>query len=164
MKKISTAIALTLLTGCAAYKPIPEGYAGPVATVADSGSYEDGTKARIFAMTDVDGNRIMNSFWASANASHGRGFALTMVVSERQVPAKPMQVTLKGSHTTAAPIHAIASKMAGTYFSVEGTVNFEPKPNARYVVRGELKKEGSSVWIEDIQTGRAVTEKIVEKP
>lgn len=157
------AIALTMLSGCAAYKPIPEGYAGAVASVADSGIQEDGTKAQIFAMTDVDGNRIMNSFWASANASQGRGFSLTMVISERQVPAKPMQITLKGSHTTAAPIHAIASKMAGTYYSVEGTVNFEPKPNGKYIVKGELKKEGSSVWVEDIATGQLATEKIVEK-
>jgi hypothetical protein len=164
--EMRVAVALlmaVMLTGCAAYKPVPEGYTGPIATVADSGHAEDRTKAQLFALTDIDGNRIMDSFWASANASHGRGFALTVVISKRQVPAKPMKATLMASHTTAAPIQAIAGKMAGTFYSVEGTVDFMPKANGRYVVRGELKKTGSSVWIEDADTGQPVTEKVVEK-
>lgn len=163
MKKIVAVFALALLSGCAAYRPVPDGYAGPVATIADSGHSEDGSKAQLFALTDVDGHRIMNSFWASANASHGRGFALTVVISQRKVPARPMKATLKGSHATAAPIHAIASQLAGTYFSVEGAVDFSPKPNGKYVVKGELKKGASSIWIEDAETGQPVTEKVVEK-
>jgi hypothetical protein len=150
------------LVGCATYQPVPEGYSGPTAVVVDSGKYEDSSKAQLFAMVEVDGNRIMNSFLASANASQGRGFSLSMSVSERSLPAKPMKVTLRGSHTTAAPIHAIASQMAGTFFSVEGVVDFEPKANARYVVRGELKKGASSVWIEDAGSGQVVTKKVIE--
>lgn len=111
---------------------------------------------------EIDGNRIANSFGASASASHGQGFALTMAVIDREVPAKPMRVTIKASHTTAAPIHAIASQMAGTFFSVEGVVDFDPKPNTKYVVRGELKKEGSAVWIEDVMSGQVVTQKITK--
>ncbi|MDD5328686.1 MAG: hypothetical protein PHX38_01670 [Sulfuricella sp.] len=163
MKNLIALLIATSLFGCATYKPIPDGYTGPQATVRDSGHSEDGTKAQLFALTDIDGNRIMNSFWASANASHGRGFALTVVISDRQVPATSMKATLKGSHTTAAPIHAIASQMAGTFYSVEGTVDFSPKPSGKYVVKGELRKSGSTVWIEDSETGQPVTEKIVGK-
>lgn len=54
-----------VLVGCATYKPIPDGYTGPVASVTDSGRYEDGSKAQLFALTEIDSNRIMNSFWAS---------------------------------------------------------------------------------------------------
>ncbi|RVT47046.1 hypothetical protein ENE75_24435 [Rubrivivax albus] len=151
-----------VISGCATYQPVPEGYSGPKAVLVDSGKYEDGSKAQLFAAVEVDGNQIENSFGASAYASQGRGFSLTMAVTEREVPARPMKVTLRASHTTAAPIHAIASQLAGTFFSVEGTVDFEPKPNVRYVVRGELKKGASSVWIEEALSGQPVTRKVTE--
>src|SRR5215203_6117068 len=138
LKLIISALLLAVFSGCANYKPVPEGYTGPVATVSDSGFAEDGSKAQLFVLDGVDGNRIANSFGASASASHGRGFALSMSIVDRQVPAKPMKVALRASHTTAAPIHAIASQMAGTFFSVEGVVDFTPQPNGKYVVKGEL--------------------------
>lgn len=168
VKRIFLLFVAANLFGCATYKPVPEGYTGAVATITDSGRSESGysegsSKAELFALTDIDGNRIMNSFRASAIASHGQGFSLTVVISNRQVPAEPMKATLRGSHTTAAPIHAIASQLAGTFHSVEGTVDFSPKPNGKYVVKGELKKGGSAIWIEDTETGEPVTEKIIEK-
>jgi hypothetical protein len=46
---------------------------------------------------------------------------------------------------------------------VDGVVDFNPTPEGIYVVKGELKKEGSSVWIEDVKTGQIVTEKVVGK-
>ena len=87
---------------------------------------------------------------------------LAMQIVERYVPIRPMKVTLRASHATGAPIHAIAMQMAGTYYSVEGVVDFEPKASGRYAVKGELKKEGSSVWIEDVTTGQPVTVKITK--
>ncbi|WP_139351771.1 hypothetical protein [Polaromonas sp. A23] len=151
------------LHGCATYKPVPEGYTGPVAVVADSGTPGDGRKSVIFAMMDVDGQAISTSFGASASASYGQGASLTTRFIARPVPAKPMKVRLKGSHITGAPIHAMASQIAGTFFSVEGVVDFTPVAGGSYVVKGELKKGASSVWIEDRATGLPVTEKIVEK-
>lgn len=151
--------ALTLV-GCASFEPMPAGYSGPTASVRDTGFSEDGTKAQIFALVEVDGNRTPNAFGASANASYGRGASLTTVFTERVVQAKPIKVTLRGSHTTGMPIHAMASQLAGTFFSVEGTVDFAPKAGGRYVVKGELKKEKSAVWIEDEATGEAATAKV----
>jgi hypothetical protein len=163
LKLAFPALLFVVLSGCASYKPVPDGYTGPVATVSDSGFAEDGSKAQLFVLSEVDGNRIDTSIGASAGASHGRGFALTASIIERQVPAKPMKVALRATHTTAAPIHAIASQMAGTFFSVDGVVDFSPQPNGKYVVKGELKKDASSVWIEDANTQQPVTEKIVKK-
>ncbi|MCK9389109.1 MAG: hypothetical protein M0Q22_12065 [Sulfuritalea sp.] len=158
----SLAIALSLAS-CATYKPVPEGYTGPVAMLADSGFSEDGTKAQLFSLMEVDGNTVQSSFGASASASHGQGFALTTKIVSRPVPAKPMKVKLKGAHTTGAPIQAIFSQMSGTFFSVEGVADFDPAPGRDYVVKGILKKEGSLVWIEDARTGQPVTRKISEK-
>lgn len=74
-----------------------------------------------------------------------------------------MKVKLLASHTTGAPIQTLFSQVAGTFFSVEGTVDFNPQPNGSYVVKGELKNEGSAVWIEDANTNQPVTEKVVKK-
>lgn len=163
MQKLASLLGIVVLAGCAtSYQPVPEGYTGPTATVIDTIYVEDRTKAQMFALTDVDGNRIMNSFWASASASQGRGAALTAIATTRQVQAKPMKATLRASHATGAPIHEIASRIAGTFFTVEGVVEFDPKPDRRYEVRGELSKQRSSVWIQDVETGQPVTAKVVK--
>lgn len=156
-KRVFVLVCALLGASCATYQPVPKDYMGPTALVHDTGFSEDGTKAQLFAMVEVDGNRIMNAFWASANASQGRGASLTTVYSERRVPARAMKVMLRGSHATGAPIHAIASQLAGTFFSVEGVVDFLPKADGHYVVKGDLKKDRSSVWIEDAETGQPVT-------
>lgn len=159
MRRLSgVVLAVSLgLAGCATYEPVPKDYAGPTATVADTGFSEDGSKAQIFALIAIDGNSILNAFSESARASHGRGFSLTTVFPERKVQVRTMRALIRGSHATGAPIHAIASTMAGTFYSVEGTVEFTPEAGRRYLVKGELKKEGSSVWIEEAGTGRPAT-------
>jgi hypothetical protein len=116
----------------------------------------------MFAAVEVDGNRVMNAFWASTNASQGQGNRLSTIFPERKVKAAPMRVTIKGSHATGAPIAAIASQMAGTFFSVEGVVDFTPRPDGKYIVKGELKKEKSTVWIEDVETGKPVTSVVIK--
>lgn len=158
MKKLLAAILLTAgLAGCATYQPVPKDYTGPVSIVSDTGTSEGSTKARMFALVAVEGNRIPNAFSASAIASHGQGAMLSTVYPQRTVQSRPMKVLIRGSHATGAPIHAIASKAAGTFFSVEGEVEFTPEAGRSYRVNGDLKKERSSVWIEDALTGSAVT-------
>jgi hypothetical protein len=165
MKKCLAALfAAATLASCATYQPVPEGYAGPTANVRDTGGYVDGwTKGQAFSVTEVDGQTIMNSFWASDKASKGQGFNLSLELQERRLPIRPMKVTLRGSHITGAPIHAMAAKAAGTYFSVEGVVSFMPQADMQYLVKGELKRGESAVWIEERDTGKVVTEKVVER-
>lgn len=151
------------LHGCATYRPVPDGYTGPVANIADSGIPGDGSRSQIFGVVEIDGNPIDTSFSASGpERSLWRSTLATRFIS-RQVPATPMKVKLVGSHITMAPIQAIVGQIAGNFFSVSGTVDFRPAPGGNYIVKGELKKGGSSIWIEDRATGLPVTEKIVEK-
>jgi len=152
-KLLALGASLALLSGCATFEPVPKDYVGPTATIRDTGFSEDSRKAQMFAVVEIDGNGIMNAFGASAMASHGRGAALTTVYPQRRVKAAPMRLLLRGSHATGAPIHAIASQIAGTFFSVEGSVEFTPQPGGVYVVKGKLKRDESSVWIEDVSTG-----------
>lgn len=156
LKTLALSIVVSFV-GCATYEPVAKDYTGPTASIRDSGFSEDGTKAQMFALVEIDGNRVPNAFGASANASYGRGATLTTVFPERKVRAAPLKLTLRASHATGAPIHAIASQMAGTFFSVEGVVDFTPEPNAIYIVKGDLKKDKSSVWIEHTATGKPVS-------
>jgi hypothetical protein len=109
---------------------------------------------------EIDGLAISNSVAATTGASSGQGMNLSTVYLQRAIPARPMKVKLLGTHKTAAPIHEMGSRMAGTFFSVEGVVEFSPEPDGKYIVKGELKKEGSSVWIENVATKQPVTQKV----
>jgi hypothetical protein len=130
-----------------------------MATVIDTGMPEEVGKGRIFFLSSIDGNTIGNARGETTRASQGRGFYLQMVMPTRYVPARPMKVLLAAEHITAAPIQAIAASIAGTYFSVEAELDFAPEHGKKYVVKGSLVKDASSVWIEDNETGEVVTKK-----
>lgn len=163
MRPVLAIFSAVFLASCATYQPVPDGYTGSTALVRDSGKYiDDWKKAEVFAITEIDGKKIKDTFQASHGASFGQGFNLNLEVTKRPVPARPMQVKIRGSHITGAPIQEIASRAAGTFFSVEGVVAFDPKPDMRYIVKGILQKNGSSVWIEEESSGQVVTDKVVE--
>ncbi len=160
---ILMALVFLWTSGCAtAYRPIPEDYYGPMATVNDSGAVESDSKGQLYVLAAIDGHAIKTSPDATRDKSHNKGFDLTVVVVGRRVQAKPMRVKLIATHATAAPVHEFASRVAGTFFSVEGEVEFSPADGSTYVVRGELKKAGSSVWIEDSKTKERVAEVVAE--
>lgn len=152
------------LTGCALPRdPLPQGYDGPVAVVADTTRSETANKAQIFAMTEVDGQKIQNAFTKSGKSHQDKGMLLLTVAMSHQLPAHPLKITLRASHATGAPIQELMSRASGTFHEVEGVVEFTPAPNGHYIVNGILAEEGSSVWIEDADTHRLVTDKVNSK-
>ncbi len=164
MKTLALAAAALVLAGCATVSPpVPTDYKGPVVPLADTVAREDGSKARFFALLEIDGRNVTNALRETRLASHGQGFALNARSTTRNVPVRPMKVKLVGTHQTAAPIHEMASRMAGTFFSVEGVVGFKPVQGKKYEVTGELKKDRSCVWIADADTRAEVTEKVCGK-
>jgi len=46
MKRYALLFFVAVLASCANYPPVPDGYMGPTATIADNGFPEDGSKAR----------------------------------------------------------------------------------------------------------------------
>jgi hypothetical protein len=72
-------------------------------------------------------------------------------------------VTLVATHRM-RPEEAQGSRSAKTVWSVKGDVSFDPAPGGEYFVAGELKDEGSSVWIADLATGRRVTDLVSGAP
>lgn len=160
MKTRLLLLLIVFLSACTTIsKSVPEGYNGPVVQLADTGRQGSGGKAEFFSAVEIDGREIQNSLRETRSASYGRGFALSSRYTTRDLPVIPMKIKLIGTHQTAAPIHEIASRMAGTFFSVEGVVDFKPTEGHRYVVTGELKKERSCVWIAEADSSQLVTEK-----
>jgi hypothetical protein len=164
LTRFKCAVALSLaaiaVSGCATYKHVPEGYVGATAYIADSSEYESGSKGKLFYVSSIDGNDIQNARTATGRASYGRGFNLTTQTEGRYLKAVPVKLKLIGTHVTAAPIHEIASRAAGTFFTVEGSVEFQPVAGKRYRVVGSLEKQEASVWIIDAETNEPVIKKI----
>ncbi len=165
MFKNYTALLLVFLslTGCATYKHVPDGYTGPVAQLGDSGIQLSGGKGELYYVASINGNQIENARTATGRASYGRGFSLTMDRVWRPVKIEPMKLKIVGTHVTAAPIHEIASRAIGEFFSVEGEVEFTPVAGKEYLVVGELTKAQASVWVQDQETKQSVTKKIVAR-
>jgi hypothetical protein len=161
MSRLFPVLILTVLAGCATtlVSPIPEGYEGPLAWVSDSWQQESRGKGAFFVLEEVDGRPIRNAADASRAASQGTGMNLNSRPSGRDIPAKPLKVKLLGTHMTGAPIHEIAARIAGTFYSVEGVVDFSPQPDHVYKVMGQLQKEQSCVWIVDSEES-VVTDKV----
>lgn len=134
-----------------------------VALVTDSVIRESTSKAQFFVVSEIDGKSVSNAMRESRQASQGTGAMLNTVDMTREVQVKPLKITLLGSHQTGAPIHAIFSQIAGTFLEVKGIVPFTPEPDGDYLVKGELRKEGSSVWIEERISGRIVTDKVITR-
>jgi hypothetical protein len=164
MKKyLYAAAAVLALAGCATYQHAPDGYTGPTAEISDTSYYETGSKGVLFYVKSIDGNAIQNARNATGSASYGRGFALTAQSETRRVRIEPIKLKLVGTHVTAAPIHEIASRAIGEFFTVEGEVSFLPVAGKKYEVVGNLKKTETSVWIRDAESRERVSEIVIAR-
>jgi hypothetical protein len=149
------------MSGCTTYAPsIPANYAGPTAYLDDSTVVHSGSKADFFVVEQVDGANVDNALIRTLRGDQGRGMSMTPRFASRQLIAeRPLKVLVKARTHYAAPILALT----GTVFQVKGTVEFTPKANAQYVVKGELGETYSAVWIEDVATNTTVGQKVEVK-
>ena len=135
-----------LLSACATayYEPITEDYKGPTAIVSESSFFESRTKYQSFALTHIDGKLVRS---VSGNAGP----------VTRAVPARLMKVTLNALIGFTFPYMTLSAIATGSLWSVAGEFDFTPEPGKRYVVKGEIREKGSSVWIEELDSGKIVT-------
>jgi hypothetical protein len=145
--------------GCTSYSlSLPQGYSGPKAVIKDTATVHSGSKVDYFGATKLDGKPIRSSRAESLSANYGRGFHMTPVVLDREIPAgKSVKVYLQGRTEYAAPILALTN----TVYQVEGEISFVPTEGRIYEVKGVLSAEVSTVWLEDSTTKEVVDKKLV---
>ncbi len=154
MKNLQICLFIALcLTACAT-NPVPDNYTGPLATIRDSTQSETSNRAQFYFLSEINGRRVDNVLIATKVANNGRGFSLNTASYGRDLPAKPVTVTLEGRISYGAPIQEIFNM--GTVYTVEKKVSFTPESNKTYVVKGVLTAERKDVWLEDAETGKRV--------
>ena len=157
MKKIALIIPIGFLYGCATlHSPMPENYTGPISVISSSEKRHNTGKADLFYLQKVDGKRIENALISTRRATYGQGATLITSHPNIDVPSKEAVFTIVGRTEYAMPIQALAS----TVYEVKGDIVFSPKPNEKYVVKGVLGEDYSSVWLEKKETGEIVKQKI----
>lgn len=146
MKNIFLLVSMLVLTGCVSFKPsIPEGYTGPRATISDSFSNHSGSKAHFYVLSKIGKKSIEDSGYRTRVANHGRGFNMTPQAISREVTTDNQVFTIVGYVQFATDGQA----MFGDNMIVRKTVEIAPRAGETYKVVGELRKDGSDVWIED---------------
>jgi hypothetical protein len=165
MRIVPLLVVLSLFVGCAAVEdPVPqESYAGPTAKIVDTSRVVNSSLVEFYVLTEVNGRVVNNAIAATHRANFGGGFAISPRQYSRPVPVALLKLKLRASHETGAPIGNLLGAAVGEFQAVEGVVGFMPVEGRWYRVRGELKKEGSSVWLEDSETGAPVTAKVTSK-
>ena len=149
-------IFTTLIGACETPPLLPDDYDGPIARVYDTVNNRETKSAYFYELDKVDGKRIEGSIGLSLSASYGQGAILTVVQTSREVPAgKELKLSLLGMRKYAAPILEIIN---GSY-KVHGDIVFTPEEGKSYNVNGELSKEYSAIWLEDLE-GNIVSNKI----
>ena len=158
IRRLSCVAVILVLAGCATYLPsVPDNYNGPRAQLEDSANTHSSSKVDFFVAEEIDSAKVDNSLNATLRANQGRGMFMTPTFTSRPLVAeRPVKVQVRGRTHFAAPILALA----GTVYQVKGVVEFTPKANGKYIVRGEFGEKYSAVWIEDAATNQPIGNKV----
>ncbi len=141
------------LVGCVAYAPTkPDGYVGPTAYTRDSTGAQETSKVEMFYLSMIDGKKIFDSRAKNIDMNLGKGFRVSSVTLDHEIPARPTKLTIVGLVHYGAPILA----MANPDYKVEGVIDLVPEPGKIYVVRGKLGADASEVWLEEDMTGKVL--------
>jgi len=155
LRFVFAAAAVLPLASCVSpFYEVPAGTAA-TATVINTSHAHDSFKASVFKVDTINGR---TSLATPMLTPRGGGPVVTTGDSEVQVPAnQPITVKLSAADQFAADGTALMYSLGGNVSkTATETLTFTPKARAVYVVKGQLGKESSSVWLEDRATGRRV--------
>lgn len=117
----------------------------------------DATKMDMFYLSEIDGKQVANSRAGTAVANQGNGlYPIKLALVTRPVPTVDAGFKIIARTYYAAPVQEYTSPV----YKVEGLVHFVPEAGRTYVVKGDLGKNYSGVWIEDEQTHQVVDHKV----
>ncbi|MEH6565941.1 MAG: hypothetical protein V7756_11505 [Halopseudomonas sp.] len=149
MLKILVSLTLFgLLAGCVAAPVVPP-IQGPKAVIDDSYLREGQGQAHFFYVESIDGKWVKNTYSETYLKSISTGAAFVMTGQSRELRAEDTRLALVGRIGFAVGLQEMM--YSGERYLVEGSVNFSPKADTHYLVKGALTPEGSAVWVEDTQ-------------
>lgn len=132
-----------------------QGADAPIATIREGGRSESSSKALLFFVKEVNGKSVENSLSVTSQENYGQGMHVTPIFLEHQVLAEgELRLELRAEVYFAAPILVLVN--IGKNYNATAVIRLQPKPNAVYVVNGELSEARSAVWLEDDATGEKV--------
>lgn len=158
--RVVAAAGLVLLTGCAGFEPAtPPEDTGPTVNVADQVVAISPQRLHVFEITQVEGRRLASSSIATRRANEGRGWVVNPVALTNEVPQRPSRLRLQATTQYAAPILALTQPTC----QAQGEVSFAPEAGKTYRVTGRIAADACEAWIEELGSGRAVTDKVTGK-
>ena len=143
------------LSACQGTGPASQG-AAPRAHASIAGSHVDVDDDRVstFRITAING-------WPVNRAADQDPSKTLGVDAVNDIDAgRPVRVAFEGLTRYRNSVRSLFWSTHG----VEGSIEFVPAADARYVVRGEIGPEGSVVWLEDGATHAVVTRKFTVAP
>jgi hypothetical protein len=156
-KYLLAAITSTFLSACANFEPAkPDNYSGPLASIQDTDSRKSSSLTHMFYLNEVDGRRLKDSGVATRMANHGRGFSISAVNLQHQVPATNTKLKIVGSTAYAAPILQLTNPTC----SISGVIDVNLEVGKAYRVNGSLTNESCSVWLESLDDGTIIGQRI----
>jgi len=156
MKTIIAFFAVVLTSCAVPTYQIPAGYTGPKARILNSGGHSE-----LFNVYKIDG--LHNNTTCPSGRTFNNYSREPLSECYNEIAARKTTITICGREdyvSDGAALFDIVS--GGQRKSVSGDVELNAKPGGVYVVRGQLGRASSSVWIEEANTGKIVTRKITE--
>jgi len=113
------------LTGCASalYDPMAGYNSGPWCGIEDSAKPESDSRVVLFYVESVDGKPIDQAWAATYRYNQGQGFRVVPMPVTRNLPARPMRLTLVATTYNGAPVLDLFRKD----FQVRGEIDFVPE-------------------------------------
>lgn len=152
-------LAALLLAACLSLQARAQG----MAIVADSAESYGPSSGIFFVLLAVNDQELSdNAIRAMRQASAGRGAYMAIRNVERGVPAGKVRLKLMGSIENVAPIQSIYRAIFhGGSPEFSGSIEVELQPGRRYRVAGVLDDFQREAWIEEADTRKVVSTKVV---
>jgi hypothetical protein len=146
---LTITITAVALAGCQAFAPQPDVASVPHGAVTDSHIDVTADRVDTFRVLQVNGHRVLE---LGDQPIKKIGHDFTNVVAA----GHPVRVEVEGF----AAYYNTARRMFWDPMHVQGVVEFVPVADAKYVLRGTVTPDLSTVWIENEATHEVVGAKV----
>lgn len=137
-------------------EPLPLDYDFSTVVIKDSARVLDDDEVNFYYVKKIADENVDNNLITSVKLNRGRGMRIEPYEFDRTLPLKSVALTIAAKRQYGAPIQEMFKKE----YKIEGTIQFTPVKDRKYVVRGELNDDYQAVWIEDGESHQIMDKKI----